>query len=136
MTAGPGSSAATSFDNSRWAQLAAIVLMATGAVLLVSGLIPINYGFGIIPMATGIVSLVVGVFVWRHQQWARVLGVAMAVLGIGLGLSFLPSAFSPVSASEPGSTWPMIKQVHAASIVAYVAVIVGLVLGGRHFRRA
>ena len=133
MAAAPGSSAATSFGNSKWAQFAAIVLMATGVVVLVSGLIPPNYGFGLIPIVTGIVSLVIGAFVWRHQQWARVLGVVVAALGIGLGLLFLPSAFYPTS--EPGSTWPMIKQVHVASIVPYVAVIVGLVLGGRHFRR-
>ncbi len=121
------------YGTSRWAQGAAILLMACGVVLMASVIVPNNYGFGLPVAGVGIPYLVAGVFAWRHHLWARLLGLLVGVVGILVGVGFWQDAFYP--AAEPGSTWPALRMELVVSPVLDVAIIVGLLLGGRHFRR-
>jgi hypothetical protein len=135
MTAIPAAPIAPAFGKSRWGQLAGMLLVALGIGSVMLVLLNGNGGWGVIVLPIALVQLVTGVFVMRHHLWARVLGFVVGVLGIGFGLMLFPSAFYPVSELEAGSSWPALRWLLVGSIVPYVLVLVGLVLGGRHFHR-
>ena len=95
-------------------------------------------GAGIVLIA--IVHLVTGISVLRHSVWARALGTVIGVCGALLAATVLPTAFNPVytgaGTGEVVDNGPDLRSILIGlSIVPYALVVVGLLLGGRHFRR-
>ena len=124
-----------SAPTSNRARMAAILLMALGVGTVMLVVANGTGGWGVLVLPIAVVQLVIGLFILRHSTWARWLGIVLSVFGILLGLVLLPSAFNPVSQQEAGSSWPALRLILAVSIVPYFLVVVGLVSGGRHFRR-
>ena len=145
------------FGTSRWAQVAAVLLLGLAVAVIGFGLYLVwqgvtyddafNMGYGVLATAigtavliAGVAHLIAGMYVWRHRTWARVLGIVIAVLGGLLAITVLPTAFYPVLKMGVGGqildAGPELRSVLIGlSIVPYVLIVVGLVLGGRHFRR-
>jgi hypothetical protein len=147
------------FGASRWAFLAAILLLvlglataALGLPLIGSGLAydePGLPGFGSFVIAIGGVIVVAGILqlvaaagIWKHQDWARALGLVMAILGGIPGFAVLPTAFNPVFTTrgelgqELVNLGPNLTSIFIGlAAVPYLLVVVGLLLGGRHFKR-
>lgn len=106
-------------------------------------------GYGALAMFIGAVIAVIGIAqiiasvgIWRHGSWGRYMGLVVAIPGALLGAYILPTAFNQVYHSsgplreisvavgpEPSSI------IIGLSFFAYLFVIIGLVIGGRHFRR-
>jgi hypothetical protein len=150
---------AQAFGESRWAYLAAILLLVLGLATAALGLPAIGSGlaydepglpgFGTFVIAIGGVIVVAGILqfvaaagIWRHQDWARALGLVMAILGGIFGFIVLPTAFNPVFTTrgelgqELVNLGPNVTSILIGlGAVPYLLVVVGLLLGGRHFKR-
>lgn len=85
--------------------------------------------FGIL-LVIGILHLVSAIGIFLHKQWARVIGILLAVLGTLIGVLGLVGA-SNVAASMDGSEWI----VPIAMAVGYGFVLFALIAGSSHFRR-
>ncbi len=145
------------FGDSRWAVVAEVLLLVLGLAVAGLGILFIAQGlafdepglpgFGTFVVVLGVVIVVVGIlhvvaaaYIWRHQSWARALGLILALLGAILGALVLPAAFSPAfttgSQGELINVGPDLTSILIGlSVVPYLLVVVGLVLGGRHFRK-
>ena len=80
-------------------------------------------------MVLGLLQLLVGAVVLAHRNWARWLGVLLALLGLIVSVI----ALSAVLALVPGVS----VQLMAAStlVIGYALVLLALIAGGGHFRR-
>jgi hypothetical protein len=147
------------FGASRWASLAAILLLVLGLATVALGLPIIGSGlafdepglpgFGSFVIAIGGVIVLAGILqevaaagIWKHQDWARALGLILAILGGALGFTVLPTAFNPVFTTrgdlgqEVVNLGPDVTSIFIGlGAVPYVLVVVGLLLGSRHFKR-
>lgn len=154
---GSFSTPASRFGSSRPAKVAALAMLALGASVAAAGLILIGQGLtyddagnmgygwlagliGSVVVVVGLVHLVDGVSIWRHGGWARIVGIVIGACGALLCALLLPTAFNPVHVVRNGDE---IVQAPAAvssmllglMVVPYVVVLLGLILGGRHFHR-
>jgi hypothetical protein len=132
---------------SGWAQVGSILLLAIGGLLLFSGVllilgleVPNVVGGGVswigLPfIAVGLLHIAAGWSAWRRRRGGQVLGISLGVLGALAGLGFLPSVNNAVHPSEAGSAWPAIRWFVVGGIVPYAVVVVGLLIGNRHFQR-
>src|SRR5204862_79481 len=86
------------FGDSRWAVVAGLPLLVLGVAFAGLGTLFVAQGLGLgepglpgfgtfvvgvggVIVVVGILHVVASVGVWRHQSWARVLGLIIAVLG-------------------------------------------------------
>lgn len=146
------------FENSRWAIGAALALAVLGLPIGGFGLLLIGQGLvyedtggmgygtlamviGALVVAIGLLHVVSAFYALRHRSWARNLGIVIAVLGAMLGAFVLPSAFNPRYVSRPPDYQTIAVGPDPTSILIglsvfpYALVIVGLLLGGAHFRK-
>lgn len=84
----------------------------------------------VIVLIIGILHLAAAIGIFLHKQWARVLGIVLAVLGLLLGLLGLVGA-SNAAAGMDGSelAFPI------AMAVGYGFSLFALIAGSNHFRR-
>jgi hypothetical protein len=156
--AGPGADArqtgwgtpapAPSYGTSIWAVIAAIPLLLWGLAWTFLGLLAVALGrstdvvrgldaFGgaaalwpyVLMTAIGVLHIVAGAFVWAHRAWARYLGLVFAALGTLFGLVLLAGALG----ARPGQSFAL--EISLLVLVPYAIALVGLVVGGVHFRR-
>ena len=157
MTAITAPIAANAFGSSRWARYAGFLLIGLGIGVSAFGVLIIgqgvlyddvyNMGYGVLGIAIGVFILVAGLlhvlagtYVLRHRTWARVLGVAIALVGVWFAWSVLPTAFNQVITHtadyQPITVGPNpTSMAIGLSIVPYMVIIGGLIVGGRQFRR-
>ncbi len=76
----------------------------------------------------GLLQLLVGAVVLAHRNWARWLGVLLALLGLVVSVI----ALSAVLALVPGVSVQLV--VASALVIGYALVLLGLIAGGGHFR--
>ncbi|MEO8625322.1 MAG: hypothetical protein ABI452_01350 [Candidatus Limnocylindrales bacterium] len=79
-------------------------------------------------MVGGLLQLLVGAVIVAHRNWARWLGVLLALLGLIASVI----ALSAVLALVPGVSVQLI--VASALVVGYAFVLLALIAGGGHFR--
>ena len=84
---------------------------------------------GAVILVTGILHLLSGIFVWAHRSWARYLGLVLGALGVLLGIVSIVSSTGSTSSQQIGLVTGLVI------LVAYALVLVGLIMGGRHFRK-
>jgi hypothetical protein len=89
------------------------ILSLTPPALIVFGLIEAIVGFGIL----------------RHQSWARVLGIFVALLGLPIAIISVSVALALASGS------PAVLIGAVAVLLGYAFVLLALFAGGSHFRR-
>jgi hypothetical protein len=135
-----------------WAIVAGVCLLLWGLLWTLGGIIAVGAGgsvnqlpgvpagvdFGGIFATVGIVILVIGIlhllaaiFIWAHRDWARYLGLVLAVLGTLLGLAALASPRDRSAGEQAGD--PIVGALFF--LVPYAIALIGLILGGKHFRR-
>lgn len=153
----PQSSAVAKVGESRWAAFAGLMLLVLGLPITVFGVVLMaqglayddrgNMGYGTLALVIGavlvviaIVHITVGTFIWRHHPWARYAGIVVGLLGAMLAAIVLLTAFNPVYQSglqgELIQVGPNVMSiVIGLSFFPYVFAVIGLVLGGDHFRR-
>ncbi len=135
---------------SQWAAVASVVFLGLGVLIALFGIQQIVRGFlyddvggremgyhilamvvGGVLLAIGLLHLVIGRSIRMHRSSGRVSGIVVATLGVLLGVYMLPSALTLRPEGAP--------DVYALSIsicgAAYAVALVGLVLGGQHFKR-
>jgi hypothetical protein len=138
------------YGSSIWAIIAGIALLIWGLLWTLVGVVGLLFGnaannipgvpvgfdvggflavIGIVFLVIGILHLIAAIFIWAHRDWARYLGLALAVLGTRFGLLSLPAALSPSSAQDGGIGGVLLL------LVPYAVALIGLILGGDHFRR-
>ena len=147
------------FGNSRLAATASIVLLVLGLLVAAFGVLlaaqglatnaPDSPGLGGFFAGIGVVILTIGalqvidaIFIWAHRAWARYLGIVFGVLGALFGANRLPGAFDStyrtVNGGDPPGilTPPDISSILSGLILfPYVVALIGLLVGGPHFRR-
>jgi hypothetical protein len=131
-------------DRGRWAVVASVVLSGLGLLLVAfgclstmqglalhapasPGLAGLVAGVGVTIVVVGLLHVVAGAYAKAHRAWARYLGVAFAVLGVGLSLLALSQ---DVHDLRTGSMEPI-----GFLAIPYMVVLVGLIAGGDHFRQ-
>jgi hypothetical protein len=85
--------------------------------------------FGV-ALVLGILHLISSVGVFLHKQWARIVGIILAVLGTLLGVLSVASAVG--TPDQAGSGDLVVALVMA---IAYGFTLYALAAGGGHFRR-
>jgi hypothetical protein len=133
------------FGRSRWALLAALLLLVMGGLMSAAGLalllgaeVPNVVGGGVtwigLPfLLVGLLQVGAGWSAWKHGRPGQFLGIAIALLGVFLGVQFVPSVNNAVH--EAGSWWPAIRWAVVLAIVPLAVVAAGLLFGNRHFVR-
>ena len=133
-------------DRGRWAVIASVVLMCLGLLLVVfgglvttqglalrgsasSGVAGLVTGVGVAIVAVGLLHVVAGAYARAHRAWARYLGIAFAVLGVGLGLVALRNDLDPPRGRGADDLIGFLA-------IPYLVVLVGLIAGGDHFRHS
>jgi hypothetical protein len=79
-------------------------------------------------MVLGLLQLLVGAVILAHRNWARWLGVALALLGLIVSVI----ALSAVLTLVPGVSVQLI--LASALVIGYAFVLLALIAGGGHFR--
>jgi uncharacterized membrane protein (DUF2068 family) len=69
--------------------LVAILLIIIGIISLVSGLILLVIIVGIIPLVLGIAYLVMAYGLWKGRNWARIISLILAGIGIVMGIVYI-----------------------------------------------
>ena len=77
----------------------------------------------------GLIEAIVGLGILRHQSWARVLGIFVALLGLPIGIVGVSVSLALASGS------PVVVLVAVAVLLGYAFVLLALFAGGRHFHR-
>jgi len=84
---------------------------------------------GAVILVTGILHLLSGIFVWAHRSWARYLGLVLGALGVLLGIAGFLGGTGQTTSQQFGLVTGLVI------LAAYALVLVGLIMGGRHFRK-
>lgn len=148
---------ATSYGHSRWAVAAAAVLLGLGVLAVGAGSVLVfdgltrddsdQMGYGTLAAVIGGVIAAFGgaqvasaIGIWRHAAWARYVGLALAAVGAIVGGVVLPTAFNTVYVAGAGFGEIVAAGPNPTSITIGLSffpslfVVIGLALGGRHFR--
>ena len=160
MIPSPADSAAAPqvLGSSRWADMAWAIFLVLGVLIALIGIGQIVAGFtyddiggramgyhilfmvtGGVLIAIGLLHLVVARSIRRHRPFGRTVGIVIAVIGTLLGAYLAPSAITLKYRSIPGTEATVAEpDAYAISIalfgVAYAIALVGLILGGKHFK--
>lgn len=139
------------------AVIAGTVLLIAGALMTLFGLILIAVGAGggayldaaaeeagmpgsgaalgtilvvmaVVVLALGVLQMIAAIGVFTHKEWARWLGIALATLGLLLGLLAVFGSVGQPTADVV--SWIILT----VWVGGYVAAVAGLAAGGEHFR--
>ena len=80
-------------------------------------------------LVIGVAELLAAVGIFGHKTWGRVLGILAALVGLAMSGAGVALAM----AVAPGASMQMI--IMAVALISYALILVGLLLGGGHFRR-
>jgi len=94
----------------------------------------------VIILVIGILHLLSGIFTFAHRSWARWVGVILGVLGVLFGIASVLGGTGPRTSTvingQTVTTDPQSALVTGVVIlIAYAIVVLGLIMGGKHFRK-
>jgi uncharacterized membrane protein HdeD (DUF308 family) len=69
--------------------IVAILLIVVGIISIISGLVLLIILIGIIPLALGIAYLVMAYGLWKGLNWARIISLILAGIGIVMGIVYI-----------------------------------------------
>lgn len=132
-----------------------LIVTAVGAIAVIGGQTIVNlFGTGaqgdalrsavtiiaVIILVIGILHLLSGIFTFAHRSWARWVGVILGALGVLFGIASVLGGTGPRTSTvingQTVTTDPQSALVTGAVIlIAYAIVVLGLIMGGKHFRK-
>ncbi len=91
----------------------------------------------IVVLVLGISHILSAIFIWAHRSWARFLGIILSGLFGLFGLLALVGSFGPQTSVLNGQTVTVQNAyvVPLIILISYGLALVGLIVGGRHFRK-
>jgi hypothetical protein len=144
------SGTATVRRTSAWAIIAAMILFVLGVAFIVlgadlamrglakgpdsGGVREALVGVGIAAVAIGSLHVLASAWIAAHRSRGRALGLVIAVIGTLLGAIVFAIALRGALDPNPGSGTPVLTGLLFP--VPHLAVLIGLVLGPRHFTAA